>query len=98
LACELTTKQLAGRPAAIALLRNVRLLSRSPAAFALALVALTVSLLTALGFGLVCTSRPAIVALLHVYAPPVRRPRSRVQRHTVPIDGDWVPNCYGRGP
>jgi len=41
----LTTKKFAARPAAMALLRNVRLLSRSPAALALALAAVDVALL-----------------------------------------------------
>src|ERR671912_1185421 len=74
LAWGLTTKKFAGSPAASALLRKVRLLSRSPAALLLrplATVEVTVVELTKFGFGLVCTSRPASVALLHVAAPPV---------------------------
>ena len=73
-ACGLTTKKFAGRPAAMALLRNVKLLSRSPAALAFrifAALAVTVVELTKFGFGFVCTSRPASVGLVHVAAPPV---------------------------
>src|SRR4029453_12641464 len=98
----MTTKKLAGRPAAIALLRRVRSPSRSADRLFVDVTPLAVAA-TLLGTGLVQTIRPASVEFVQVVVPPVyaaglfasREPlryASRIGSGLVPVPGPKYAN------